>query len=279
MLLKELLSPTLKDFRKEREPMVVTTADSEWCQETVTKGWLSEEQMHHAAERYRLGKSRSGKTIFWMIDDLGFVLDGHIGEAWASTMLKTREPKLLSHWHPRHCLFGLHLLTENCFKGHTALELCSLATEGTQESTESTESTERPKGHMERIPTDHAQPVPKAHSVISVNSVCNQKPVCVVEAEKSAVILSERLPKMTWLATAYPANLTVEKFEPLQGRKVVLFPPCDPDGETFFAWLEVADRARHLYQIDVSVSDFLEIRASEAQKAQKIDLVDFIFQL
>ena len=262
MLLKELLSPTLKDFRKDRNPMVVTTADSEWCRETITKGWLSEKQMHHAAERYRLGKSRSGKTIFWMIDDLGFVLDGHIGEAWASSMLKAREPKLLSHWHPRHCLFGLHLLTENCFKGHT----------------ESTESTERPKGHMERIPTDHAQPVPKAHSVISVLSVSNQNPIGIVGSEESAVILSERLPKMTWLATAYPANLTVEKFEPLQGRKVVLFPPCDPDGETFFAWLEVADQARRLYQLDVSVSDFLEIRASEAQKAQKIDLVDFIFQ-
>lgn len=67
--------------------------------------------MSHAAERYMLGKSRSGKCIFWMIDELGMVRDGHLGNSWVSSLLKQREPELLRHYHPEHCLFGLHLLT------------------------------------------------------------------------------------------------------------------------------------------------------------------------
>ena len=74
---------------------------------------LTEEQMKRAAERYRLGKSRSGKTIFWMIDEMDRVHDGHIGDSWVSVMLKAREPKLLRDWHAEHCLFGLHLLNFN----------------------------------------------------------------------------------------------------------------------------------------------------------------------
>ena len=35
--------------------------------------------MAHAAERYRLGKSKKGKPIFWMIDERGIVRDGRIG--------------------------------------------------------------------------------------------------------------------------------------------------------------------------------------------------------
>lgn len=113
MKLKSVLSPTLKDFQQPDTPMVVVSTDSNFCQETVTRGWLTAEQMARAAARYRLGKSRSGKCIFWMIDRQGIVRDGHIGTSWASTMLKNREPELLKHWHPQHCLFGQNLLMED----------------------------------------------------------------------------------------------------------------------------------------------------------------------
>ena len=92
---------------------MVPTVDSDFCREVVAKGWLTNEQMRHAAQRYRLGRSRSGRTIFWMIDELGFVRDGHIGNAWASAMMKQREPELLKDWHTEHCLFGMHLVDEN----------------------------------------------------------------------------------------------------------------------------------------------------------------------
>ena len=77
----------------------------------IASGHLSPEQMHHACDRYHLGKTRSGKPIFWMIDDMRQPLDAHIGTTWISSLLKVREP-LLEPWQVQHCLFGLHLLME-----------------------------------------------------------------------------------------------------------------------------------------------------------------------
>lgn len=108
--LKDILSPSFKNFRKPHLPMIQPTADSDFCQEVVARGWLTVEQMEHAAMRYRLGRSRSDKTIFWMIDDMMKVRDGRIGDRWVSQMLKAREPKLLQGVHTDHCLYGLHLL-------------------------------------------------------------------------------------------------------------------------------------------------------------------------
>lgn len=95
---------------RRRVPMVQPTDTSDFCQEAVAKGCLSQEQMTHAAKQYRLGRSRSGRTIFWMIDELGQVLDGRIGDSWVSQMLKVRYPENAKFITPEHCLFGLHLL-------------------------------------------------------------------------------------------------------------------------------------------------------------------------
>ena len=69
----------------------------------IAAGKLTTEQMHHATQRYHLGKTKSGQPIFWMIDDMMTPLDAHIGEGWISELLK--------FWHAQHCLFGLHLLS------------------------------------------------------------------------------------------------------------------------------------------------------------------------
>ena len=89
----------------------------ELCREMVSKYGLTEARMHEAAERYRLGRSKSGKPIYWMIDDLGIVCDGHIGDddwspsSWVSSLLASRFPPELASVipPPQHCLFGLHL--------------------------------------------------------------------------------------------------------------------------------------------------------------------------
>lgn len=201
--------------------------DSDDCREIIAKGMLSAEQLHHAAERYRLGKSRSGKTIYWMIDERQRVLDGHIGDRWASQMLKAREPTLLSHWCVTHCLFGLHLLTTP-----------------TEED-----------GGAHRTP-----------------------PVAIVETERSAVILSELFPEQVWMAGVTVANFTIDKLEPLRGRKVILCPSTDDTMTNYVAWLEMADMARRCYHLDISVSNVLEEHATPDQKRREIDLVDFLFE-
>jgi hypothetical protein len=111
MKLKDILSPHFCDPAKPPTPLIQVAYDSDFCQDTVARGVLTADQMYHAADHYRLGKSRSGKTIYWMIDELGIVRDGHLGNSWVSQLLKAREP-LLQYWQVRHCLFGLHLVSQ-----------------------------------------------------------------------------------------------------------------------------------------------------------------------
>ena len=51
---------------------------SEFCRAVVSNGYLTEEQMQRAMERYRLGTSRDGGVIFWQIDECDQLRDGKI---------------------------------------------------------------------------------------------------------------------------------------------------------------------------------------------------------
>ena len=224
------MTPSFRELRQElglprqAKAVVQVSVDSDFCREVVARGWLTEEQMAHAAERYRLGRSKSGRCIFWMIDEMGRVYDGHIGNSWVSAMLKAREPELLKDWHTEHCLLGLHQLKNE-----------------------------------------------------KIKELKNKTSVAVVESERSAVILSEVLPEYIWMASVYPMNLNVRTLKPLCGRRVELFPPTDETGETFLAWVEVADQARRVLHLDISVCTVLEERATEEQKRRKIDLVEYLW--
>jgi hypothetical protein len=219
--LNDILTPSFRDFHQKvaRRPMIQVAYDSDLCQEVVANGWLSEGQMRHAAERYRLGKSRSGKCIYWMMDEMMQVRDGHLGDSWVSQLLRTREPELMRWFQAKHCLFGLHLL--------------------------------------------------------SVSSVCH---ISIVESERSAVILSELFPESLWLAYAYPANMTPDQLEPLQGHHVTFYPRTDPEMDIYVSFLEFADDVRRLYDIDLTVDNLLEEHATAAQKVRHIDLLDFILE-
>ena len=258
---------------------------SQFCEAVVAAGYLSWEQMVSAACRYRLGVSRQGGVIFWQIDHEERVRDGKVmyygldchrlkdkqhHPTWISTLLRRRDPFPDSPHETSHCFFGAHLLTESYVKGHTEI----------------TEITER-------FPTSHAQPVPKALSVISVisvchnksvrseRSVCDKKTVCVVEAEKTAFILSELYPQYVWLAAGGLGEVQVDKFRPLRGRRVILFPDTDPEGMAYRRWYETAQMVmQQPFWEDsppIRVSTVLEQHASAEQKARKIDLVDFLF--
>lgn len=211
--------------------------DSELCLEMTSAPFsLTEAQMHHAASRYLLGKSRSGKTIYWMIDERGNCLDGHVGsdshaaDTWVSQMLKHRYPEIAQYIIvSSHCLFGLHLLDE-----------C------------------------------HPEPVEG-----SLHLGRDDRSVAIVESERSAVILSELYPQNLWLATVHPANLNEHVLKPLQGHPIIMFPPTDDTKSTFLFWYEVANRARKKYHLDITVSSLLEDHATPAQKEQNIDLLDY----
>ena len=106
--------------------------------------------------------------------------------------------------------------------------------------------------------------------------------IAIVEAEKSAFILSELYPEYIWLAAGGLGGVQPEKFRPLKGHKVIMFPDTDPDGRAFRQWNEAAREVmRSIFWEDsppIRVSPILELNATPEQKQRKIDLVDFLFE-
>ena len=100
---------------------------------------------------------------------------------------------------------------------------------------------------------------------------------CIVESEKTAVIMSEVKPEYIWLATGGKTELNVARLKPLAGRRVILFPDTDETGETYRDWYDIAEAAGDVFGHPVTVSSLLERRATKAQKAAKIDLADLFF--
>ena len=275
MKMEEIYSHTFRAIRKElgldrpRDERHLwqrcLSTESVFCRALVSNGYLSEEQMQRAAQRYRLGRSRDGGVIFWQIDEHGVLHDGKImyyrpdchrdhdhKPTWTSFLLR-KAGQLPDDWRPEHCLFGLHLLTQSQFKGHT-------------DFTDLTDNSSTP------ISGDSKK------SVKSERSVCDNKTICVVESEKTAVMMSELRPDCLWLATGGKTELNVARLKPLQSHRVILFPDTDTDGSTYREWYELALAAGDVYGQPFTVSAILEQHATPSQKQRKIDIADYFFE-
>lgn len=99
------------------------------------------------------------------------------------------------------------------------------------------------------------------------------KVVALVESEKSALIASAVYPDYIWLATGGKSQLSIDKLKVLQGRTVVMFP--DVDG--FEYW---SNKAKEVEAIGckVVVSDLLEKNATDEDRANKIDIADWLIR-
>lgn len=121
------------------------------------------------------------------------------------------------------------------------------------------------------------------HCFFGTHLLIPDKIVAVVEAEKSAVILSELYPQCIWLATGGMDDVQTEKFMPLRDYKVILFPDTDTDGRAFTRWYDAAQKVMKSFfwpkDNPIRVSPFLERHATPDQKRRKIDLVDYIIEL
>lgn len=100
------------------------------------------------------------------------------------------------------------------------------------------------------------------------------KQVHIVESEKTAIISSILMPEYIWLATGGKAGCRMydkEVNKVLIGRKIVLF----PDLGCFEQWEAYAYQMTN-NGLNVSVSKFLEERATPEQKAQGLDIADYL---
>ena len=106
--------------------------------------------------------------------------------------------------------------------------------------------------------------------------------IAIVESEKTAVIMSEHYPQHLWMATGGLGEVQAEKFRPLRGRRVILFPDTDSDGIAYGRWYEAAAAVMRQPFWEgsppISVSSLLECHATAEQKSRKIDLADFLFE-
>ena len=240
------------DFILPSMPMVEACRadDFDFFEPFIAAGKLTVEQMRHATERYYLGKTKGGKTIFWMIDNMLQPLDGHIGATWISKLLKVREP-LLEYWQVQHCLFGLHLLME---EGRGKME------DGRGKKDEG-----RGKKDEGRRKRDEGRRKREDGRCISI-----------VEREETAVVLSEIFPESIWMAYATTSHLVPDLFAPLEGRRVTIYPRTDPTMSTFLFFEDLVDQTLRLYDLDLHVDATLEDHATEDQKERCIDILDFI---
>lgn len=257
------------------------STDNQFCEAVVRAGFLTREQMLHAAARYCIGSSKRGGVIFWQIDHEGRVHDGKVmyylpdchrnkdkeaHPTWVSAILARREAALarVMHLEPitsdhatSHCFFGEHLLSID--KDQQLTAYCLQLTKKGQPLTTS--------------------PLPEE----GMGEAGQLSPIiAIVEAEKSAFILSELYPQYIWMASGGLGEVQPDKFHPLRGRNVVMFPDTDPDGIAFRRWSEAADLVMHqLFWEDsppIRVSPLLEQHATAEQKQRKIDIVDFLFE-
>jgi hypothetical protein len=96
------------------------------------------------------------------------------------------------------------------------------------------------------------------------------KPVAIVESEKTAIISSVYLPEFIWLAAGSLTNLNSEKATVLKGRRVTLF----PDIRGYEKWQTKAQELSRLCQ--VTISNLLELKANEGERNEGLDLADYL---
>ena len=245
--------------------------DFDFFRPWIAAGKLTEQQMLRAAERYHLGKTKSGQPIFWMIDDMQDPLDAHIGNGWISTLLKKREP-LLQFWRPTHCLFGLHLVNQGESRGQAPDPVFARIRRASPH--DSGGPTEGRSFHSKNIPHEEER---RARTFLEERGLTSvPETVAVVESETSAVVLSELFPESIWLSYATTAHLTPDLFAPLEGCTVTLFPRTDPTLSTYLFFEDLADQTRRQYDLDITVDTTLEDHATDAQKERGIDILEFL---
>ena len=99
-----------------------------------------------------------------------------------------------------------------------------------------------------------------------------QKPVAIVESEKTAIIGSVYLPQFIWVAVGSLTNLNAERCGVLQGRNVTLF----PDLNGFDKW---SSKAKELSPLaNFTVSDLLERKATEQERKDGLDIADYFIK-
>ncbi len=97
------------------------------------------------------------------------------------------------------------------------------------------------------------------------------KPIAIVEAEKTAIIASLCFPEFIWLGCNTKSWLKVERLQRLGNRQIILY----PDADGFELWQQIALDAQR-QGLTIKVSSLIENHATDEQKADGYDLADYL---
>lgn len=99
-----------------------------------------------------------------------------------------------------------------------------------------------------------------------------EKPVALVESEKSAIICSFYYPEYVWLATGGLNNLNAEKCRVLKGRTVILFPDLGAEEK----WLTAATKIPALRRCRIYTG--LRKIATAEEISKGLDIGDYLLR-
>ena len=209
-------------------------------------GILTAEQAAHAVSQYRLGALRDGSTLFWYIDE----------------RYRAHNAKAIAYGTDCH-----RLKTPG---RPAALWIGTLMRQGRPPYCDA-------QGRPLLPPLWQSQPCLFGQHLLAHYP---ERPVAIVESEKTALICSELMAErgFIWLACGGQQSLRPELFEPLMGRTVMLWPDTDVDGHTYRHWLQIAHEAQRFTQRVIRVCDTLEQLCSPSQKQRKVDIADLLIE-
>jgi hypothetical protein len=129
---------------------------------------------------------------------------------------------------------------------------------------------------------EQADKFPVSFGLSQLLTAPTDQPVAIVEAPKTAVICTPYFPQFIWMAIGGSSYLNAERLAPLRRRKIILFPDLNAyhdrlsdKGQVIKGWLS---RAQELQTegFNLTASDYLEQRATETEKADGLDLADYL---
>ncbi|MDI3505278.1 MAG: hypothetical protein PWQ81_500 [Bacteroidota bacterium] len=100
------------------------------------------------------------------------------------------------------------------------------------------------------------------------------KPVAIVEAEKTAVITSIVIPQYNWLAAGNLNGLNIEKSKVFEHRDIVLY----PDAGCYEKWRKKMTEIRSQIPCQIAISELIEYHATPQEIEAGYDIADYIIQ-